>query len=517
MSPKATAASFNQSRQPILSPRTDRLRPRGVRRVRPPQEWLDERRNLVATATLAGPEAVPPEQRAAKKKISPQQRLIQRATMGWTEFDQARIDSIGYNAWIGEQLEFEGLDDGPLEEILNDAFPSLTLTPAQLYERYENQRAQPIFQLIVASLYRAAYSPRQLFERTAIFWSDHFSIDLFSGVEYLLKPTDDRTVIRRHAMGTFPELLSASAHSPAMLTYLTNTSNVAGHPNENYARELMELHTMGADGPFSEDDVKEVARCFTGWGVTGGRFAGPNLGQFRFDPRNHDNGSKVVLGHTIPPGGGEKDGERVLEILASHPATAEFIATKMLRYFQGYEPKRSTIDKVASVYRNTGGDIRKMLKTILKKKRMRKATPKLKRPFHLMVSALRVLNAELRQARALLEDLYATGHLPFAWSPPNGYPDSRDYWVGFLLPRWNFAGNLANSNSGIDIELSFLDTSMTPAEIADQIDERMFNGRLSKTSRIAVEEFATAAGDLNNKKLFDAIGLGLSSPEFQDY
>ncbi|MFQ5528040.1 MAG: DUF1800 domain-containing protein [Thermoanaerobaculia bacterium] len=513
----SVAASFNQPRQPILSPEADRLRPRGVRRIRPPRDWLDERRTLVAASATASPEALSAEKKATKRKLSTSQRLIQRTTMGWSEFDQARLDEIGYNAWLGEQLEIEGLDDGPLEEVLADALPALSLTPAQLYERYENQRGQPIFQLIMASLYRAAYSPRQLFERTVIFWSDHFSIDLFSGVEYLLKPTDDRDVIRRHAMSTFPELLSASAHSPAMLTYLTNTSNVAGHPNENYARELMELHTMGADGPFTEQDVKEVARCFTGWGVTGGRFAGPDLGEFRFNPRNHDTGSKVVLGNTIPAGGGQQDGERVLEILSSHPATADFLATKMLRYFQGYEPKKSTVSRVASVYRNSGGDIRKMLKTILKRKRMRKATPKLKRPFHLMVSALRVLNADLRNSRALLEDLYGAGHLPFAWSPPNGYPDSRDYWVGFLLPRWNFAGNLPDSDSGIKIELSFLDASMTPEEIAGQIDEHLFNGKLSKASRIAIEEFAAAAGEINNKKLFDAVGVALSSPEFQDY
>ena len=516
MTPATSAAGFNQARQPLLSPEARRFRPPRVRRIRPPQAWLDERRAHVAAAALASPKAAPAEAKAGKK-LSAGQRLIQRATMGWTEFDQARLDALGYNAWLDEQLDPEGLDDGPLEGILADALPALSLTASQTFQRYENQRAQPIFQLIAASLYRAVYSPRQLFERTVVFWSDHFSIDIFSGVEYLLKPTDDRDVIRRHAMGTFPELLSASAHSPAMLTYLTNTSNVAGRPNENYARELMELHTMGADGPFTEKDVKEVARCFTGWGVVGRRIGGADLGEFRFDDRNHDNGSKSVLGHTIPAGGGEGDGQRVLEILASHPATAEFIATKMLRYFQSYEPKKATIKKVASVYEKTGGDIRKMLETILKKKRMRRAEPKLKRPFHLIVSALRVLNAELDNSRVLFEDLYATGHLPFAWSPPNGYPDSRNYWVGFLLPRWNFAGNLADGNSGLDIEPSFLDVSMKPSEITDQINEHMFNGKLSAASRIAIEEFVAAAGDLTNKKLVDALRLGLSSPEFQDY
>ncbi len=274
---------------------------------------------------------------------------------------------------------------------------------------------------------------------------------------------------------------------------------------------------MGADGGYSEQDVKEVARCFTGWGVVGGRFGGPDLGKFRFNPAQHDNGSKLVLGHTIPAGGGQEDGERVLEILADHPATADFIAGKMLRYFQGYEPRKAAVGKVADVYRRTGGDIRAMLANVLKRRNMRRATSKLKRPFHLMVSTLRVLNAELRDGRSLIEDLYGAGHLPFAWSPPNGYPDSRDYWVGFLLPRWNFAANLSKNGTGIDFELPFLAPSMSPAKLAERIDDHLTNGTLSRQSRIAIEEFVAAADEVDGKVLLDAVGLALSSPEFQDY
>ena len=184
---------------------------------------------------------------AEKAKIKHGQRLIQRVTMGWTLAEQAVFDDLGYKGYLERQLDPESIDDFGLEEALQDALPTLAMSPAELIDRYENNPGVPIFELIVASIYRSIYSPRGLYERMIHFWSDHFTVHLLSGIGYLLKPTDDRDVIRANALGTFPELLSASAHSPAMLIYLTNDSNVFGHPNENYARELMELHTMGAD------------------------------------------------------------------------------------------------------------------------------------------------------------------------------------------------------------------------------------------------------------------------------
>jgi len=290
--------------------------------------------------------------------------LLRRATMGPTTDDYSRIDSLGYDRWLDEQLDYARLDDSALEDALLDGLPTLNMSAARLHREFEDNPFIPIFELWVATLFRAMYSPRQLFERMAIFWSDHFSIDIFGDYMEFLKPVDERQVARAHALGKFPAMLAASAHSPAMLIYLTNDTNEKNHPNENYARELMELHTMGADNGYTEADVKEVARCFTGWTWTDPyRDGSPDqVGTFRFSNPIHDNSRKKVLGRVIPSGGGINDGERVLTILAGRKETADYIATKMLRWLHGYEPSRKLVRKVSKAYQRTDGDIRAMVR-----------------------------------------------------------------------------------------------------------------------------------------------------------
>ena len=453
---------------------------------------------------------------AQKTKILRNQRLIQRATMGWTWAEQQLVDQLGYKGWLDRQLAYESIDDGGIESALAGAFPSLAMSPAEILRNYEDDPGQPLFELILAAIYRALYSPRQLFERLAIFWSDHFNIHIFSDLAFFLKPTDDREVVRAHAMGSFPELLSASAHSPAMLSYLTNDSNVKGAPNENYARELMELHTLGAGKGYTETDVKEVARCFTGWAFQGPR-SGDDAGRFFFNAPEHDNGEKRVLGQTIPAGGGVEDGERVLEILAGHPNTARFIAEKMLRYFWRYQPKQSAINKVANVYLATGGDIKAMLRSVLQKDRVAASQPKLKRPLHLMVSTMRALGSELRNPRYLVEQLFLTGHLPFDWAPPNGYPDSEGYWSGLALPRWNFASTfLMQERSGIRTDRSLFDPSYSVDRLVETLDVVLFNGTMSEVTAASLSAFLKA-GKMNKQRVRDAIGLAVGSPQFQQY
>ena len=451
-----------------------------------------------------------------KTKIVRSQRLIQRATMGWTRSEQQLMDQLGYRGWLDRQLALESIDDGGLEEALDRALPSLAMTPAEILSNYENDPGQPLIELILAAIYRALYSPRQLYERMVIFWTDHFNIHIFSDLAFFLKPTDDREVVRAHALGSFPELLSASAHSPAMLSYLTNDSNVRGAPNENYARELMELHTLGVDNGYTERDVKEVARCFTGWVFYGPR-AGSRAGRFVFNAEAHDDGEKRVLGRTIPAGGGIGDGERVLEILATHPNTARFIAEKLLRYFWRYDPKRSAVNGVANTYMATGGDIKSMLRGVLQKDRVAAARPKLKRPLHLMVSAMRALGAELRNPSYLVEQLFLTGHLPFDWAPPDGYPDSEGYWSGLVLPRWNFASTfLGRERSGIRTDLSLFDPSFSAQRLVATIDVALFNGTMSEKTSDQLTGFLEA-GKINRHRIRDAIGLAVASPQFQEY
>ena len=458
-------------------------------------------------------------------EASLERRLLDRATMGWTRAAQDEIDSVGYGAWLRRQLDFEEIDDGPLEDALHETLPTLSMQPWELLEEYQTDRVVPALELLIATLYRAIYSPRQLFERMTIFWSDHFNIDLSSDLANFLKPIDDRDVIRRHALGKFPDLLAAGAHSPAMLVYLTNISNVAEHPNENYARELMELHTLGADGGFGQEDVREVARALTGWRIqeNGG---GNRFGTFVFDPDVHDFEAKTVLGHHIPAGGGVKDGEMVLRVLASHPSTARFISRKMLRYFWGYEPPERFVEKVAEVYLDTDGDIRAMLRTVLRRPWMEQATPKLKRPFHLMTSAVRALRGEIEDPFFLIEALQRAGHQPFGWQPPNGYPDHEVYWSPSLLPRWNFAATFLGGpvRPGVP-ELdpyfdpqrgSYRDSRLTSEQLRRQIDQTLTGGRLRVKTKVALRDFL-AGREIDHRSIHDSVSLAVSSPEFQFY
>ncbi|MCZ6726385.1 MAG: DUF1800 domain-containing protein [Acidobacteria bacterium] len=509
---KAYAPGWSDPNVPALDSRRRRHLPRRFRAKR-----VIMPRGLVhALRRDSGGSALPraPGGGAGDPIAAPEHRLVHRATMGATAADLERLSELGYNGWLAEQLDYESLDDSALEESLGRALPTINMSAAEILSGYANNPATPIFELINARLYRAVYSPRQLYERMVTFWTDHFHIALFSAAGFALKPVDQREVIRRHALGNFRDLLHASAHSPAMLVYLTNDSNVAGHPNENYARELMELHTLGADRGYTQRDVVEVARCFTGWTLRG---SGSDFGEFFFDASAHDDGEKRVLGSVIPAGGGIEDGERVLDILAGHVLTSKFIAEKLAHFLWGYEPPRTIVNRAATVLRNTDGDIKAVVKVLLKRSRVKRAKPKLKRPFHLVTSAARALGADIRAPFAVLEKLFQAGHLPFYWAPPNGYPDTEEYWSGFVLPRFNFGADLySNEASGMVLGVDFLDPALSPGHIMERIDRVLFNDTMSAEARTAILGFLQAV-PVNKRRIREAIGLAVASPEFQVY
>ena len=444
----------------------------------------------------------------AAKDPTPKQRLIMRTTLGWTLAEQALAGELGYDAYLERQLDWESIDASPLEDALHEALPTLSMTPYELFTNYEEERPEvPAIELLAATFYRSIYSPRQLYERMAVFWTDHFNIDLFSDFANVLKPIDDRDVIRPHALGKFPDLLRASAHSPAMLIYLTNDSNVAGHPNENYARELMELHTLGADRGYTQEDVREMSRALTGWTVKGFEF-GRRLGQFHFARDAHDDGVKTLLGNVLPAGRGIEDGEDALDILAEHPNTADFVARKLMRYLWGYEPAQNRVDRVAEVYLDTGGDIREMLRLILKPAWMRDATDKLKRPYHMVVSAIRALGADLEDPGFVFDWLYAAGHLPFTWPPPNGFPDTEGFWSSYVLPRWNFSAEMFDS--ALSLNAPALDPSnnrnLTRAKLRARLDRQLMGGRTSGATKTALAEYLRSV-PFNSRSVAEAIGL----------
>lgn len=251
---------------------------------------------------------------------------------------------MGLAAWIEEQLAPEFIDDASADWSIR-RFDVLELSAGRLRDRADKLLDNYDASLVVndflqATLLRQIYSRRQLYEIMVEFWSDHFNISMQKGDCWFLKIVDDREVIRPHALGNFRDLLHASAHSPAMLVYLDNQANLKDAPNENYAREVMELHTLGVDGGYSQRDVMEMARCLTGWTVRDSF----SLGDFTFEEDLHDSGSKTILGTDIPPDG-QTEAETVLNLLAAHPATARHIATKLVRRFIADDPPAALVSR----------------------------------------------------------------------------------------------------------------------------------------------------------------------------
>ncbi len=294
---------------------------------------------IVSLVTKLGGQGVPATRlsETSAAEVDPAFHLLSRAGFGPWPGDLARVGKLGAAAWVEEQLAPERIDDG-LCDLRARRFESLHASVGELFEYRKRVVCE---ELTRATLLRAVYSKRQLLEVMVRFWSDHLNIDIGKGACAHLKAADDRLVIRRHALGKFRALIGASARSPAMLVYLDGVQNQkrtpAEVPNENYGRELLELHTLGVEGGYTQGDVMEAARCLTGWRVR----LKWRKGQVVFDPRAHDDGGKVVLGQSIPAGGGAQDLERLLDIVCSHPSTARHISRKLCRRFVCDPPPRA--------------------------------------------------------------------------------------------------------------------------------------------------------------------------------
>jgi uncharacterized protein (DUF1800 family) len=376
---------------------------------------------------------------------------------------------------------------------------------ARLRELREAGR-QVLDELGQQKILRATYSPRQLEEVLVDFWFNHFNVFAGKGVVRIYLTEYEREAIRPHVLGRFRELLGAVAKSPAMLFYLDNWQSVdpkaaeemsrrldevgeargirgrmarrrierrlGGREatpeaiaeikqrlprglNENYARELMELHTLGVGDGYTQADVVEVARAFTGWTIKGPRQGGG----YRFEDRRHSKGPKTVLGTTIDAGG-EGDGEAVLDLLAAHPSTARFIATKLAWRFVADTPPPALVDRAAGTFTSTRGDLRAVVRAILTSPEFLAAearAAKVKTPFELAVSALRATEAEVSDASAVLARLRTLGMPLYFAQPPTGYADTADAWIntGSIVGRMNFAVDLAaNRIAGVRVALT---------------------------------------------------------------
>lgn len=542
------------------------------------------------------PPAPPPPPGAPDPRLRPPQETLARPPAwvrawhrlgyGITPTAKQEFDAFGnndvarYEAMLEQQLAWESISDSALEARLAAAgYSTLAKTLPQLWADHVASgpayevRMLPAWEVQRASLVRAVFSRRQLHERVTTFWHDHFNVmlsDYDAGPVYVHY---NRDVMRSHAMGNFRAMLEAMARSTSMMFFLDNRTNRRSGPNENFARELLELHTFGAENylgfvnpsavpPCPEDptypigytdiDVYETAAAFTGWSVrtgTGGD------GTFVYNASDHDTGPKMVLGmYLLPEQAALKDGRDVLDRIASHPRVAKFICHKLIRHFATDMPPQSLVNSAAAIFRaqwQNPDQLRLVLRHILRSEVVREGWDgKRRRPSEVVAAAMRAAGADwtLRPDHDRSNDfmwrLGATGHSPYDWPAPNGYPDTATAWSGAnsFAMTWKMLGWLTEASDGTQRLMPIVETSRaavgqwTPRALVDFWCQRVLghapaaarlqmlyrfmaqNGGIDNT--VIVDDNAWRGSDLkghyNHDRLRSMVSMLLMSPEFSN-
>lgn len=482
------------------------------------------------------------------------EHLLSRLSFGGRPGEAEKLLSMGLEKWVQQQLG-QSLPGTEVEKRLSD-FDALSLDNETIVNRYLNagqvlrmmqkkgtlsrdsmaklekadyrkdvlklmqqQGLKPPQelnrQLFAQKLIRAVYSENQLQELMTDFWFNHFNVSVTKGQSQPFVLTYERDAIRPHTLGKFESLLKATAQHPAMLFYLDNASSGSDNNqmnqrikkmapansklkraaglNENYAREVMELHTLGVDGGYVQADVTEVARALTGWTVRpmmkdgyGGRLSklqqsrlGKNMatteGDFLFLAARHDQGEKTVLGKKYTSNGGLNEGLEVLHQLASHPSTARFICKKIATRFVSDTPSVALVTAMSAVFTQSGGDIKQTMIAMLNSREFWKKEvlrSKIKSPFELVVSAIRATNADLRYTNQLNDWCARMGQKIYSYAAPTGFPDKASFWVntGSLLNRMNFGLAIgAQRIPGVAVNLLALNNNHEPESIEDAL------------------------------------------------
>jgi len=530
-------------------------------------------------ATMAGAMAVP-ERVASQSKVAvagsglvltPRDsafHVLNRLAYGPRPGDVDRIAKTGVQDWIKGQLASERPDDRALARV-EPRYEILKMEPRELAARYAEDRRdrqreksakgtkemeeQPPMasppsearrlagELQQLALIRATAADFQLREVMVDFWTNHFNVNLQKGLDRALVPAYIEHTIRPNSLGRFEDLLIATAKSPAMLFFLDNAESVApgaeppsrrrwgrfpqaqsekNQPkgiNENYARELLELHTLGVDGGYTQQDVINVARILTGWGI--GR--AHQTGGFEFHDWAHDEGEKAVLAIRFPAGHGMDEGVRLLKMLANHPATMHHVSRKLCVRFVSDEPPDGCVDDAVAAWERSRGDIRQVLLAIFQSPEFwapAAMRSKIKTPLEFMVSAMRTIGAEPDTTPRVAQAIARLGQPLYLQASPAGYPESQEEWVnsGALLQRMNLAVRLAGGTlPGATVDLDRL-TPVTAdyARLLDAIDQALFEGTMSIHTREAIANELRDVGDPARGRAL-AIGLALGSPEFQ--
>jgi len=441
------------------------------------------------------------------------QDQIRTARQGTKEEKTALVNS--FDAPKRQQV-LRALGQGPFSEIPELRREVMMVTQPQQLVNSE---------LIENKLYRAIYSNRQLEEVLVDFWVNHFNVYNGKGQDRLYLTGFERDAIRPYVLGHFKDMLMATAHHPAMLFYLDNWQSQVprddqpGQPslppgaqrpglNENYGRELMELHTLGVDGGYSQQDVIAVARAFSGWTIYDtGKYA-----EYQFSPAVHDRKEKVILGHTLPAGRGEQDGLDVIDILAHHPSTAKFISRKLAQRFVADDPPQALVDRMAATFTKTDGDLRAVLQTMFSSVEFMSEgawQAKMKSPLEMVVSAVRTLNADVIDTVQLAQRIAELGQPLYGKIEPTGYPNTGEAWTNTagVLGRINFAAALASGTvAGVKVDVSRFNFK-DPASVAGEILSTAPSAQTVAAIEKGVKDKEATPSLLTN--------LALSSPDFQ--
>jgi uncharacterized protein (DUF1800 family) len=482
---------------------------------------------------------------------------LSRLAYGPRPGEVERVAREGVMAWIDRQLTPDEIDTHALAhrerrfQILRYDRTELARMFVELRrERREQKRQQAGMQggepkarrlageFEQLAVVRAALSERQLYEVIVDFWTNHFNVFFAKGADRFLTPSFIEEAIRPHALGTFEELLIATAQSPAMLFYLDNWQSVSPSSppdplsamrrggtakrkpkgiNENYARELLELHTLGVDGGYTQQDVIGVARILTGWSI--GR---PQQGaDFEFHDWAHDKGEKQVLGVSFPAGHGMEEGIRLLKLLADRPATMHHVSRKLCQRFVNDDPPDGCVDDAVMAWERSGGDVREVLRAIFHGVDFwaaKNQRAKVKTPLEFVVSAVRAVGADPDTTPRLAQVVARLGQPLYLRVPPDGYPEKEEAWVngGALLNRMNAAvalaaGRLPGVTSAVD---AIIPATADREQLIATIDEKLLRGVMSDNTKAVIRRHMSDIGNPLAARAL-AIGLAIGGPEFQ--
>lgn len=467
--------------------------------------------------------------------------VLSRIGYGPDAFSRARIDEIGARAYVAEQLAPDRVAD-PLVDAMRASRPALDMGFHGLVEAFplgSGTEAEPLRELLEMKLLRSIHGRRQLEQVLVDFWFDHFNVYAQDGIAIHAVIPFERDAIRPHVLGRFEDMLHAVARSPAMLFYLDNYRSrregfvyqgEVGGLNENYARELLELHTVGVDGGYDQQDVIEVARAFTGWTI-GPRPLAERDG-FLFWPEAHDPGPKSVMGELrIAPGGGRRDGRDVIAFLAAHPRTAAHLCRKLVVRFVDETPPEEVVTACREAYLERDGDLRAALRAILLSPAfldVRRAGAKVKRPIHFVASlarasGMRVEGVDLPGGTytlldALVHFVDLMGEPLYRAPAPDGLPDASAHWAsaGALVSRFKLVEALVEAD--VLLGMDFGAAGGSDAEVVDAVADTLLPGGLSDATRgVVLAHLAPYRALPLQRRAREAAALLLSSPDFMTH